>query len=106
MASQTRHPWKATARTILSTVVAIAAGMPLIITAITNQDAELATGGMAIALAVSGVITRLMAVPVINDALTAIGLGAEPKHKGGATFAPGYHMDYVDPPSKGDGPDH
>ncbi len=79
MASQTRHPWKATARTILSTVVAIAAGMPLIITAITDQDPELATGGAAIALAVAGIITRLMAVPVVNDVLTLVGLGAEPK---------------------------
>lgn len=77
--TQTAHPWKATLRTIVSVVVSLAAAAPIIYTAITNQDAELATGAFATALAVSAAVTRLMALPVVNDLLTRIGLGAEPK---------------------------
>lgn len=77
--TQTSHPWKATLRTLVSVVVSLAAAAPIIYTAITDQSPELATGAFATALAVSAAITRLMALPVVNDLLTKIGLGATPK---------------------------
>lgn len=77
--TQTSHPWKATLRTIVSVVLSLAAAAPVIFTAITDQSPELATGAFATALAASAAITRLMALPVINDLLTKIGLGATPR---------------------------
>lgn len=77
--SQTRYPWRATARTVLSFIVGAAVAAPVIYTAVTNQSPETATGAGLTALAVSAAITRLMAVPFVNEWLTKLGLGAEPK---------------------------
>lgn len=81
MATQTEHPWRATLRTVVSVVLSLAAAAPIIFTAITDQSPELATGAFATALAVSAAITRLMALPVVNDLLSRIGLGATPRHE-------------------------
>lgn len=77
--SQTRHPWRATLRTAVAFVGGGAAAAPGIYTAVTNQSPEAATGAGLMALTVSAAITRLMAVPFVNEWLTKAGLGAEPK---------------------------
>lgn len=77
--SQTRYPWRATARTALAFIGGGAAAAPGIYTAVTNQSPETATGAGLTALVVSAAITRLMANPFVNEWLTRFGLGAEPK---------------------------
>jgi hypothetical protein len=77
--SQTKYPWRATLRTVLAFVAGAALAAPVLYTAVTNENPELATGAAATALAVSAAVTRLMAVPFVNEWLTRVGLGAEPK---------------------------
>lgn len=79
--TQESYPWKAVLRTVLQAMIALAASAGLIVTAITGQSPEAATGALAVFITVSAAITRLMAVPVINGWLTAVGLGSEPKPK-------------------------
>lgn len=67
--TQARHPWRAVARTILQALVALASASPLIYTAITTQDPAAATGGAALALGVAGAITRVMALPAVEEFL-------------------------------------
>ncbi|MFI9063050.1 hypothetical protein ACIGQE_14385 [Streptomyces sp. NPDC053429] len=57
-----------TARTIVQTVLALAAGLPLIIDA---AGIPQAAAGVGIALAVAGSITRVMALPVVDRLLPA-----------------------------------
>jgi hypothetical protein len=79
--SQTRYPWRATARTALAFVSGAAVAAPVLYTAVTNESPEAATGAGLTALLVSAAITRVMAVPFVNEWLTKAGLGAEPKTK-------------------------
>lgn len=67
--TQTKHPWRATARTIFAAVVSLAAMAPAIYAAITSGSPEAATGWGAIALAIAGAITRLMALPAVEEFL-------------------------------------
>jgi hypothetical protein len=78
-ATQTKHPWRATARTALAFIGGAALAAPMLYTAVTNQSPELATGAGATALTVSAAITRIMANPFVNEWLAKIGLGAAPK---------------------------
>lgn len=55
-----------TLRTVFQTVVAVAAGMPLLLDASGIPDA---TPGVAVVLAVSAAVTRLMALPLVNSLL-------------------------------------
>lgn len=76
--TQTRHPWKATLRTALAGIIGAATVIPEIIAVAHPSSGELAAiGGQAVA--VSALITRIIAIPRINALLTKIGLGAEPK---------------------------
>lgn len=77
--SQTRYPWRATVRTALAFVTGAAAAAPVLYTAVTNENPEAATGAGLLALSVSAAVTRVMAVPFVNEWLTKVGLGAEPK---------------------------
>ena len=79
MATQTKHPWRATVRTALAVGLPLFAGAPLIYQAATLHDPAAATGVAGAVLAVAGGITRVMALPVVNTFLTRLGLGAEPK---------------------------
>lgn len=63
---------KRTIRTIVQTGIAMAAGLPLIIQA---SGADARAGGVVLALAVSGAVTRIMALPVVEQMLTMVGLG-------------------------------
>lgn len=76
MPSQTAYPWRATIRTVLATIVSIAAVWGLIVQAAgVDQTAPV----VAATIAVAGGITRVMAIPAVNELLTKFGLGAEPK---------------------------
>lgn len=61
--TQVAHPWKATARTLFAAAVALAAMAPLLVQA-SGVDETL--GPVAGALAISGAITRIMAIPQVN----------------------------------------
>lgn len=78
-ASQTKYPWRATVRTALAFITGAAAAAPVLYTAVTNENPELATGAGLTALGISAAVTRVMAVPFVNEWLTRLGLGAEPK---------------------------
>ena len=76
MPTQTRHPWRATVRTIAAALVAALVIAPQIIT-----DAGLSdTAYGAQALAVIGVVTRVLAIPGVEAWLRrwAPWLAAEP----------------------------
>ena len=77
--TQTRHPWRTTVRTVLQLGLPLLAFAPEIYQAATAHDPTLATGLAAGTLAVAAGVTRVMALPVVDEFLTKIGLGAEPK---------------------------
>lgn len=79
--TQTRHPWRATARTIFQVVPALAALVPFVLEAISNGDPALLGPGATAALAVAGAITRVMALPQVEEFLQnhLSWLAAEPK---------------------------
>ncbi|SEE82118.1 hypothetical protein SAMN04489740_2672 [Arthrobacter alpinus] len=81
VSTQEQYPWKAVARTVLQLVIGLAVAAPLVVAAITGDSAEAAGGALAVFLGVSAAITRLMAVPYVNELLQRVGLGAEPKPK-------------------------
>jgi hypothetical protein len=57
-----------TIRTVVQTVLALAAGLPLIVTAAGIPETA---AGVGVALAVAGGITRVMALPVVENLLPA-----------------------------------
>ncbi|SDT42488.1 hypothetical protein SAMN04489743_2856 [Pseudarthrobacter equi] len=79
--TQQLYPWRTVARSIFQFVVAVAAAAPLIYVAIFSASPEAATGAAAVALAVSGAITRVMALPVVDELLKRFApfLASEPK---------------------------
>ncbi|PRB44356.1 hypothetical protein CQ020_03865 [Arthrobacter sp. MYb23] len=77
--TQSKYPWKSTLRSIIQFGSGLAVAAPTLYTAVTNQSPEQATGAGLTALLVSAAVTRLMANPFINEWLTKVGLGAEPK---------------------------
>lgn len=64
--TQSQHPWRATIRTVLAVIIAVAAMAPVVYTAATMQSPELATGAAAAALTIAAAITRIMALPVVE----------------------------------------
>lgn len=78
VATQERHPWKATLRTVLAVVLALAGSWLVIVEAAgLDQSWE----WVATSIAVAAAITRLMAVPLINGWLGIVGLGADKRAK-------------------------
>jgi hypothetical protein len=74
-ASQTIHPWRATARTVIQGVAGIAAAAPILAAGTGMGNAG---GAIAVGLAVSAAITRIMALPEVNALLKLVGLDADP----------------------------
>jgi hypothetical protein len=66
------HGWRRTVRTVVQTILALAAAAPLVYLAVTNESAEAATGAAAVVLAVAGAIARVMGMPQIEDILQKI----------------------------------
>lgn len=91
--TQTMHPWRATARTVAQTVIGgiLALGIVLPIAwgivqdELAKQDLALpegaaAIGGVivAVVVAVSAILARIMAIPQVDALLHRIGLSADP----------------------------
>jgi hypothetical protein len=66
-ATQTKHPWRATIRTLIQAGIAAAAAAPLVYTAITQADPGTSAGAAAAFLAVAGGITRVAALPAVDQ---------------------------------------
>lgn len=64
--TQSQHPWRATFRTILAVIVALAAMADPIYTEISGGDPSAATGLAGVALGIAGAVTRVMALPVVE----------------------------------------
>lgn len=64
--SQMKESTKRTLRTVLQSVVGLAAALPLIVSA---SGVPETVPGVALALAVSAALTRIMAIPAVNDLL-------------------------------------
>lgn len=63
--TQSAHPWRATARTVLAVVVALLPALPQLV-----DELGLSTYGWAAALvAGAGVVTRVLAIPRVNGLL-------------------------------------
>lgn len=86
--TQVTFPWKATLRTAIQTFLAVAVILSLVaphLQEFVNQfwpdSPAVAWIGTASAFvaALAALITRIMAIPGVNVALTKVGLGAEPK---------------------------
>jgi hypothetical protein len=65
-ATQVKHPWRATVRTVFQGAVSACAAAPLIYEAATHGSAGQATGGAAVGLAVAAGVTRVMALPTVE----------------------------------------
>lgn len=84
-ASQTEHPWRATARTLVQSIlgVAVTIGGILILTPGAMDELAEALGDLgvvvpAVLIALPPVIARIMAIPGVEAALRKISLGAAP----------------------------
>lgn len=90
MPTQVKHPVKATLRTVFAAVVVLVPTyvviVPEVLAGLGDYIPPAARAWLAASVvfvtALIATITRIMALPVVNDALTAFGLGAEPKAAG------------------------
>lgn len=67
--TQVRRPWRTTARSAFQFVVGAAAVAPVVYEAATHQHVADATGWAATGLGIALGITRVMALPVVDDFL-------------------------------------
>lgn len=67
--TQGEHPWRAVIRTVFALVIALAAMAEPLYSTITRQDPVSATGPALAALAIAGAITRVMAMPNVEQFL-------------------------------------
>ena len=74
--TQVEHPWKATIRSVFQFLVALATLIPLIALGV-YEDPDASPAVVVQVLAVAAAITRVMAIPRVNDLLARFGLGAE-----------------------------
>ena len=64
--TQTRHPWRATVRTVFAVVVGVSASWGAIVTAAGVDQAEPV---VASSIALTGAITRVLALPQVEQLL-------------------------------------
>lgn len=86
--TQVRFPLRAMLRTALAVVLALGVVVPLSVEIILDEWAKAATvpegarawllGASAAIVAVSATLTRVMAIPTVNDWLGRVGMGATP----------------------------
>ncbi len=88
MPTQTAYPWKATLRTIIAVLAGAGAVVPIMLTIIQGQLGVYISPevmgwivwGVGLLVAISGTVTRIIAIPAVNALLTKyVGLGATPK---------------------------
>ena len=88
--TQVAYPWRAAVRTGIAILIAVAVVAPIVwgiiaeeLTAagvvIPDPVARGVLAGLALLAAASGIVTRIMAIPQVSEALTVIGLGPTPK---------------------------
>lgn len=77
--TQVRFPWRATVRTVIQAIPAVAVAVPGVVAAIEQDHPGLLGPVGLVAVTASGIAARVMALPAVNDLLTRFGLGAEPK---------------------------
>ena len=90
MPTQVKHPVKATLRTVFAAAVVLVPTyvviVPEVLAGLGDYIPPAARAWLAASVvfvtALIATITRIMALPAVNDALTALGLGAEPKAAG------------------------
>ena len=70
LTTQGAHPWRAVIRTAFALIVAMSAMAPLIYQAVAQAEPGAATGAAAGLLAIAGAITRVLALPVVDEFLT------------------------------------
>jgi len=68
MATQIRRPNRATIRTVVQTVLALATLIPLMVTGVYGNDGDI-PAAVAQVLVVAGTITRVMALPQVEEFL-------------------------------------
>ena len=71
LATQINHPSRAVIRTIFQALVGLCALAPVVYAAASQHDPAVATGAAAGALAVTGAVTRIMALPGVDAWLRA-----------------------------------
>lgn len=65
--TQTKHPWRATVRTVFAAVVAAVTLIPVVAAGLWGSDSTPAL--VTHVVVVSGVVTRILARPQVNDLL-------------------------------------
>ena len=65
--TQVRRPWRATVRTIFQGLVGASAMAAPVYEAATHRDAAAASGYAALGLGICAGVTRVMALPAVND---------------------------------------
>lgn len=66
-ATQVKRPWRTTVRSAFQNLVAAAALFPVIVAALPEQAAAPIAGLLAVLVLASTTITRIMAVPAVNE---------------------------------------
>lgn len=66
LATQINHPSRAVIRTIFQALVGLCALAPVVYSAASQHDPAVATGAAAGILAVTGAVTRIMALPGVD----------------------------------------
>lgn len=74
--TQVVYPAKAVVRTVIQVLVGLAAIAPFLVA---DLGIGTTSGLLAGALGVAAALTRVMAIPAVNQMLSGMGLGAEPK---------------------------
>lgn len=85
--TQVSYPWKAAVRTMFQTGLALLFAVPTIFEAVRQEFGDLLPASVwptlaivsAFAVAIAGALSRIMAIGAVNDALSRVGLGAEPR---------------------------
>lgn len=67
--TQAKHPWRSTTRTAVAVVIGFAPLAPALYSAATDHAPEAATGLAATSLAICAGVTRLLAVPAVEQTL-------------------------------------
>jgi hypothetical protein len=77
-ASQVRHPGRALARTAVQMLPLIGVGVGAIVEVVHDVSPGWIVGWGPAATAASLILTRVMALPSVNDLLAIVGLSADP----------------------------
>lgn len=65
-ATQSRYPWRATARTVVAFLIAI---LPYVAVALSDGSQQAQTGAAAVALPIVAAVTRFLAIPGVDEVL-------------------------------------